>query len=89
MKLVIQSVFSIYIMDDKLETPMRYAWRMIVNNYMILQKLLEPIRYILQVPGKQIRAKLAQAFNYWLKISDDRVQEIDEIINMLHNASIL
>jgi len=62
---------------------------MIINNDMILQKLLEPIRYILQVPGKQIRAKLAQAFNYWLKISNDRVQQIDEIINMLHNASIL
>ncbi|XP_018305764.1 geranylgeranyl pyrophosphate synthase isoform X2 [Mycetomoellerius zeteki] len=53
------------------------------------EKLLEPIRYILQVPGKQIRAKLAKAFNYWLKISDDKVQEIDDIINMLHNSSIL
>ncbi|EZA58644.1 geranylgeranyl pyrophosphate synthase isoform X2 [Ooceraea biroi] len=53
------------------------------------EKLLEPIRYILQVPGKQIRAKLAKAFNYWLKISDDRLQTIDEIVNMLHNSSIL
>ncbi|KAG5316019.1 GGPPS synthase, partial [Acromyrmex insinuator] len=53
------------------------------------QKLLEPIRYILQVPGKQIRIKLAKAFNYWLKISDDKVQKIDDIINMLHNSSIL
>lgn len=53
------------------------------------EKLLEPIRYILQVPGKQIRAKLAKAFNYWLRISDDKVQEIDDIVNMLHNSSIL
>ncbi|KYM92503.1 Geranylgeranyl pyrophosphate synthase [Atta colombica] len=53
------------------------------------EKLLEPIKYILQVPGKQIRAKLAKAFNYWLKISDDKVQEIDDIINMLHNSSML
>ncbi|XP_011883338.1 PREDICTED: geranylgeranyl pyrophosphate synthase isoform X1 [Vollenhovia emeryi] len=53
------------------------------------EKLLEPIRYILQVPGKQIRAKLAQAFNYWLRISDDRLQAIDDIVNMLHNSSIL
>jgi len=56
---------------------------------LFLQKLLEPIRYILQVPGKQIRAKLAKAFNYWLRISDDRLQAIDDIVNMLHNSSIL
>ncbi|XP_072747318.1 terpene synthase isoform X1 [Anoplolepis gracilipes] len=53
------------------------------------EKLLEPIRYILQVPGKQIRAKLAQAFNYWLKISLDRIQAIEEIVSMLHNSSIV
>ncbi|KAM0725240.1 Terpene synthase [Formica fusca] len=53
------------------------------------EKLLEPIRYILQVPGKQIRAKLAQAFNYWLKISPDRIQAIEEIVTMLHNSSIV
>ncbi|XP_071564884.1 terpene synthase-like [Temnothorax nylanderi] len=53
------------------------------------EKLLEPIRYILQLSGKQIRAKLAKAFNYWLKISNYRVQEINDIVNMLHNSSIL
>ncbi|XP_070159212.1 terpene synthase isoform X2 [Polyergus mexicanus] len=53
------------------------------------EKLLEPIRYILQVPGKQIRAKLALAFNYWLKISFDRIQAIEEIVTMLHNSSII
>ncbi|KAL0103313.1 hypothetical protein PUN28_017532 [Cardiocondyla obscurior] len=53
------------------------------------EKLLEPIKYILQVPGKQIRAKLAQAFNYWLKISEERLQAIDNIVNMLHNSSIV
>ncbi|XP_025266042.1 geranylgeranyl pyrophosphate synthase isoform X4 [Camponotus floridanus] len=53
------------------------------------EKLLEPIRYILQVPGKQIRAKLAQAFNYWLKISPDRTEAIEEIVTMLHNSSII
>ncbi|CAL1688735.1 unnamed protein product [Lasius platythorax] len=53
------------------------------------EKLLEPIRYILQVPGKQIRSKLALAFNYWLKISPDRLEAIEEIVTMLHNSSIV
>ncbi|RLU18717.1 hypothetical protein DMN91_009074 [Ooceraea biroi] len=52
-------------------------------------KLLEPVNYILQVPGKQIRQKLVQAFNYWLKIPDDKIQTIEEIVEMCHNSSLL
>ncbi|KAG7198914.1 hypothetical protein KM043_015731 [Ampulex compressa] len=51
--------------------------------------LLQPFTYILQVPGKQIRAKLAHAFNYWLKIPNDKLQAIGDIIQMLHNSSLL
>lgn len=51
--------------------------------------LLQPFTYILQVPGKQIRAKLAQAFNYWLKISKDKLRAVGDITQMLHNASLL
>ncbi|XP_076384890.1 geranylgeranyl pyrophosphate synthase quemao isoform X3 [Megalopta genalis] len=51
--------------------------------------LLEPFSYILQVPGKQVRAKLAQAFNYWLKIPQDKLQAVGDIIQMLHTSSLL
>uniref|UniRef100_A0A8C4QE95 Geranylgeranyl diphosphate synthase 1 n=1 Tax=Eptatretus burgeri TaxID=7764 RepID=A0A8C4QE95_EPTBU len=51
--------------------------------------LLEPYNYLLQLPGKQIRSKLAEAFNYWLKIPDEKFQVIIEVIEMLHNASLL
>lgn len=61
----------------------------ILNVCYLFQKLLEPIKYILQIPGKQIRAKLAKAFNYWLKISETQLQTIDEIVNMLHNSSLM
>ncbi|XP_070156059.1 terpene synthase-like [Polyergus mexicanus] len=53
------------------------------------EKLLEPIRYYLQVPGKQITVKLAHAFNYWLKISPDKIQAINEIVTMLCNSCIM
>ncbi|XP_076245322.1 geranylgeranyl pyrophosphate synthase quemao isoform X2 [Calliopsis andreniformis] len=51
--------------------------------------LLEPFGYILQVPGKQIRGKLAHAFNYWLKIRQDKLRAIGDIIQMLHTSSLL
>lgn len=51
--------------------------------------ILQPYHYILKIPGKQIRTKLAQAFNYWFKISPEKCQAIGEIVQMLHNASLL
>ncbi|CAH0702732.1 unnamed protein product [Spodoptera exigua] len=53
------------------------------------EKILMPYTYIQQVPGKQIRQKLASAFNYWLKISDEKLRAVGEIVQMLHNSSLL
>ncbi|XP_072940140.1 terpene synthase-like [Epargyreus clarus] len=53
------------------------------------EKILMPFTYIQQVPGKQIRAKLTLAFNYWLKVSDTKLRAIGEIVQMLHNSSLL
>lgn len=51
--------------------------------------LLQPYTYIQQVPGKLIRAKLASAFNYWLKIDDEKLKAVGDIVQMLHNSSLL
>ncbi|XP_054163808.1 geranylgeranyl pyrophosphate synthase-like [Oppia nitens] len=59
-----------------------------VNDY-INEILLEPYNYLLQSSGKQIRTKLMTAFNYWLKIPDDYLKVVQEIIEMLHNSSLL
>lgn len=53
------------------------------------EKILMPYTYIQQVPGKQIRQKLASAFNYWLKISEEKLKAVGDIVQMLHNASLL
>lgn len=51
--------------------------------------LLQPFHYLLQVPGKQIRSKLTKAFNLWLDIPTDKCTVVGDIIEMLHNASLL
>lgn len=51
--------------------------------------LLEPYKYLLQLPGKQVRTKLSQAFNHWLNVPEDKLQVIIEVTEMLHNASLL
>jgi len=53
------------------------------------QKLLEPYNYICQVPGKQIRSRLINCFNYWLKVSEDKLNLVSEIIELLHNSSLI
>lgn len=51
--------------------------------------LLEPYSYVLKVPGKQVREKLIQAFNFWLSIPEDKLSVIAEVVKMLHNSSLL
>ena len=51
--------------------------------------LLAPYAYICQAPGKHIRTKLASAFNVWLQIPDAQMAAIAEIVQMLHNASLM
>ncbi|XP_058789557.1 terpene synthase [Phymastichus coffea] len=53
------------------------------------EKILQPFTYILQVPGKQIRGKLAHGFNFWLKIPMEKLQAVGDITQMLHNSSLL
>ncbi|XP_038221339.1 geranylgeranyl pyrophosphate synthase-like isoform X2 [Zerene cesonia] len=36
-----------------------------------------------------MRRGIAEAFNHWMKISDEKMNEVLEIVNMYHNASLL
>jgi len=51
--------------------------------------LLEPFEYVCKIPGKKIRTKLIQAFNSWLQIPEDKLGQIGEVVEMLHNASLM
>lgn len=51
--------------------------------------LMEPYNYLTQIPGKGIRIKLIKAFNHWLNIPEEKVEIICEIIQMLHNSSLM
>jgi len=51
--------------------------------------LLEPYSHILSVPGKNIRGKLIAGFNTWMKVDQEKIKVIEEIVEMLHNASLL
>jgi len=51
--------------------------------------LLHSFDYIRSLPGKQVRSKLSVAFNYWLKVDPDRLEKICDIVELLHNASLL
>ena len=63
--------------------------RMVTDRDCLAQMLLQPFHYICQTPGKQIRPKLAQSFNYWLAVPAEKLRQIEQIVEMLHNASLL
>lgn len=54
------------------------------------ESLLEPFRYINSVPGKDVRGKLMDCFQLWMKVeSDEMLARIKDIVADLHNASLL
>lgn len=48
-----------------------------------------PYNYLLQNPGKGVRAQAMQAFNAWMDVPMDRLKIIADSIDMLHSASLL
>lgn len=50
---------------------------------------LEPFRYLSGIPGKDVRGSLIDCFQEWLKISEEKIVIIKDIIASLHNASLL
>ncbi|KAK5581858.1 hypothetical protein RB653_003438 [Dictyostelium firmibasis] len=52
-------------------------------------KLIEPYTYICESSGKGFRNALIKSFDYWLKVGDKKVEEISQVIQGLHGASLL
>ncbi|KAH8556571.1 geranylgeranyl pyrophosphate synthase [Umbelopsis sp. PMI_123] len=51
--------------------------------------LLEPFRYLCEHPGKDIRSRLIEAFDYYMHVPPAQLNVITKVIEMLHNASLL
>jgi len=51
--------------------------------------LMEPFRYVLERPGKDVRNLLLEAFQAWVHCPLEVLIAIKEIISMLHNGSLL
>lgn len=61
------------------------------NSYMMDEDkyLLPPYLYISKIPGKNVRVALIRAFNSWLNIPTDKLELVQNVINMLHTGSLL
>lgn len=53
------------------------------------QELLEPYKYVAALEGKGVRTKLMHAFNAWLRIGDEQLAAIADVVGVLHNASLM
>lgn len=51
--------------------------------------LCAPYNYIRKMPGKGIRNQMTKAFNLWLNIDEQIMNNILSIIELLHNASLM
>ncbi|KAJ3617310.1 hypothetical protein MTP99_007046 [Tenebrio molitor] len=53
------------------------------------ESLLQPFVHIARIPGKKVRSKLCQALNNWMHIPEEKLRQIEDVLEMLHNASLL
>ena len=51
--------------------------------------VLEPMRYLAEYPGKDVRGQLIDCFQEWLQIPNEKVEAVKIVITDLHNASLL
>ena len=51
--------------------------------------ILRPYTHLVEHPGKNIRSSLLNAFNMWIHAPEEKMEQIAEITQMLHNASLL
>ncbi len=51
--------------------------------------LLGPFDYMYDKPGKNIRKQLIAAFNAFLRVPEESLIIITEVVGMLHTASLL
>ncbi|KAL4079322.1 terpenoid synthase [Scleroderma citrinum] len=51
--------------------------------------LLDPFTYVTSNPGKDIRRTLIAAFNLWLNVPKAKLDVITQVVDMVHNASLL
>ncbi|KAJ7848108.1 isoprenoid synthase domain-containing protein [Mycena leptocephala] len=51
--------------------------------------ILDPFIYTASHPGKGVRARLMSALNLWMNVPQAKMEIIDKVVGMLHNASLL
>lgn len=62
-----------------------------LNTFLLIlfQVTVAPYKYLAEIPGKEVRSMLISCFNKWLLIQPEQLKKIKEVIQMLHNASLL
>jgi geranylgeranyl pyrophosphate synthase len=83
--------------DDELWQSLSFIWIKLFEERLSMEfssvpaesLLLEPFRYLERSAGKNLRVKLMDAFNAWLEVPDDVLTKIKDVVQMLHNASLL
>lgn len=84
--------FSKHSPNSKIHQPSSHTHRTMPNpdDAAANDPLLEPFRYINSVPGKNVRGKLIECFQYWFRVENTTALDtIRHIVADLHNASLL
>lgn len=55
----------------------------------IEKQLMEPVKYYYEMKGKNVRKQISALFGAYLGVDSSEIVTLDEVINVLHNASLV
>jgi hypothetical protein len=56
---------------------------------MLFQKMIQPVKHAMQLPGKKMMAELAHSLNYWLKVPADKLLLVQSIGRDFYRSTVL
>ncbi|VVD04153.1 unnamed protein product [Leptidea sinapis] len=62
---------------------------MIMRNKFFFQKLLLPYTHIKKLPTKEFRRRIENSFNHWLRVPQDKFEEVVNIAEMFYVSTII
>jgi hypothetical protein len=56
---------------------------------MLFQKIIQPVKHVMQLPGKKMIPEFAHSLNYWLQVPADKLLLVKGISQNFYRCAVL
>jgi hypothetical protein len=56
---------------------------------MLFQKIMQPVKHVMQLPGKKLMPEFAHSLNYWLQVPADKLLLVKGISQDFYRSAMV